>query len=406
MNKKTILCGRQAAKCLFRLAGILLTATVCIFAAGMVSAKANRFDVSLKPKENAIEVLWKAKDSAVSYRIYRAELLDPQVYGTDVPAWKQYKKVKTVKRKNRTSWTDKTGVKGRYYAYVIRAYDKKGRKIADTYRKGTAVFACRGLGKPSLWNNGYGENHTNSEKVLYLYISPDENGMSSSGAQAVIFRKEAGEKTYKKIASVPVGEGSAEYADRTVKPGRTYLYRVQIVKKTGSGTCYSLKSDTVKIPAVRFRAKYKVRCLTPAETCTDWTALEITLILSNEGKYNGETIILPGGNEETSYTCSKLGNGGAYSYPFRFTHYSNDGSGWKKLPEKGIRLPSGSPLYLKGEISRGENESIFFGGNSKESVSLITSDSSLLDYQGPGFGETCMQLDLAAGTGWAYQEWD
>ena len=69
---------------------------------------------------------------------------------------------------------------------------------------------------------------------------------------------------------------------------------------------------------------------------------------------------------------------------------------WEPIPEDGLELPAKKAVYLKGTIT----------GPLKESYSQITSDGMMLDYEGPGNGNTAFTLDLKTHDGEAYMEWD
>ena len=369
-----------------------------------VSAKAKRFDVTLKPSLTSVKVSWPAKKGAVRYKVYRSEVTfteDDPIY----PKLQDYKKVAALKGKTKTSWTDKKVKKFTYYAYVVKAFNQKGKQIACTYQTDDLSYACRGLGRPSLSNGGYGETYTNSRKKLHLYLSEDYYAASTKNAVAVIYRKAEGEKKYKKIATVRMKNGFVEYMDKKVKTGVTYHYKARLIKKSGGKTYRSKKTNTVELPAVNFRAKYGVKCLTPGGTYNGDT-LEITLCISKAGKYDGKTLISPVDREWNLYHYIPVKNTEGYQYPFRFTAYSSNNSLWKPIPEKGIELPAKGNLYLKAELQKGENDVIRFGGCSKGKESYIELEEPALTYQGPGVGYTMTVLDLSEETGSAYQEWD
>ncbi|MBR2189130.1 MAG: hypothetical protein IJ860_06965 [Eubacterium sp.] len=383
--------------------GVVLFAGV-ILSARPVSARAKRFNVTLKPAMTSIKVSWPKVKGAAKYRIYRADVTGVETGDEKFPTQGEYRYIRTNKGSTSTSFVDQKLKKSRYYAYLVKVYDKKGRRIASTYADDVYSCACIGLGIPSLGNNGYGENHINTLKKLYLYISADYYGVNAKDIKADVFRKAAGEKQYKKIDSISLRDGAAEYTDKRVKSGKNYSYKTQLFCDSAGKTYRSKMSDKVSIPAVNFSAKYRVKCLTRA--CTSQNRLEIVLRISNKNKFNGITTVLPKtkGYYDANYYGQKE-NGEIAAYDFRFTAYSRDNVVWKKIPKGGVKLPAEKPLFLKGEILRREEDTIYFGGSTGKE-SMIISDGSMFRYDGPGVGDTYVSLDLKKGTGSAYQEYD
>lgn len=386
---------------LFMLAGLVLSVRP-------VSAREKPFTVYPEGRLDSVRVAWRQKEGAVKYKLYRADVSTLANNGSgDYPTRIDYKKIGTVK--NKTVYHDKNIKKWRYYAYLVEAYDKKGKLIASTRADDSISYACKGLGRPVLGNGGYGENHTNTRKKLYLYIAADDYGAGyyTKNVQAVIYRKTAGGNKYKKLATGTLKDGFLEYADKKVKSGKKYSYKVQLIKKAGRKTYKSKKSKAVTIPAVNFSPAYKVRCLTPAGKWQDRGKQEITFTLANKSKYNGTMKILPsGGPEYDSATYFALNaKGETAEYPFRFTEYSKDGKVWKMIPAGGVKLPKKEILFLKGEILRGEEKDICFGGTTGK-VSYISVEGGSMEYDGPGIGETFGTFDFRTGKGSAYLEWD
>lgn len=392
-----------------------LTFLACLLFPGLakpVEAREKAFNVHLNPALTSIRISWPEKKTAVKYKIYRADVTGVETGKDEIPELSAYKRVKTLKVKSlkgrKPQWSDKNVKKGRYYAYVVNAFDKNGKLIADSWDgSGWISYACKGLGRAWISNDGYGENDTNSRKELHISVMSDQVGTEVNNAQVILYRKRAGAGKFRKIAVRNLKNGSLDYTDKKIKPGKSYSYRAKLMKRSGGRTYTSKMSKTITIPAVNFRANYKVRCLTPAGTYQDRDKLEITLLLQNKGKYNGRTTILKEGENfyGAEYYSEKKGIGSG-RYDFRFTMYSNDNVIWKPIPAKGVKLPKKKPFYLKGEILRGTNSEIFFGGSAAGWSSGIDSEGNMFDYEGPGSGYTSALLDLAAGTGSAYMEWD
>ena len=399
VKKKTVFSNRIALLMLL-LCGLLL------FSPSSVFAKAKKLKVRAKSQLTSVQVSWSVQKGAVKYKVYRADATEAEE-GADYPVLSEYKKVKTLKGNGKTTWTDKTAEKGRFHAYVVKAYNKKGQEIASSFNKNSMDYACCGVPMPNLGNNGYGENFLNSRKTLYLWIQGVYSEFNLKNTDVLIFRKTAGGKKYKKLAAVKMKGGTVEYADKSVKAGKTYYYKAQFAKKSGGKTYKSKKTKALVLPAVNFSANYKLKSLTPAGTYNQ-DKLEITFSMKNKGKYNGKTTLYAPENDWKGW--SEYYNGqdsysdGSEVYPFRLTAYSKDNKPWKAIPPKGISLPKKAPLYLKGEILRGDHNAIHYG--LKEKGFGISSTEQMIHYEGPGAGVTYAELSLSKGSGSAYQEWD
>ena len=370
-------------------------------------AKEKPFRCQLTMRLTSIKVSWKQPKGAVKYKIYRADVTKKKIYDAEYPEEKDYKKIKTVK--NAGSYVDKKVRQNRYYTYMVKAFDKKGRLVKSTYEPDYLEFGCAGLGQPEIRNDGYGENNTNGPKKIYLSMNQDDAAASVTNVKYIIYRKKEGSKKYKKLAEVKSNNFYVDYKDKTVKPGSTYYYKVKVVKNDGRKTWSSKKSQPVIIPTSNFTAKYKVNFLTPAGVFTDRSVLDVKLRLKNASKYNGKTMLL---RSEASYSAGQKGasvdNG--HMYKIRLTDYSTDNKNWTPIPAKGVKLPKSGWLYLKGQIiNDGSEEAIWFGGSDPGwAFSNIGQEEieGLLHYYGPGLGYTSFGLNCITGKGGAYLEWD
>ncbi len=397
--------SRSAAGLIFL---IMLAAAIVLLTPAEASAKSKSFEVKLKPTMKTIKVTWPKIKGAVKYKVYRADVTDVMWNDQDYPDLSKFKKVKTNKGKSKTRFIDKKVKKDRYYTYVIKAFNKREKQIACNYDPVNMPADCKSLSVPFLSNVGYGEDYANSPKKLYLGIMSGQGGVSGIGASVVVYRKAAGDKAYRKIDTFRLKHDyQITYADKTVSPGVTYTYQVQLYKKSGGKKYWSRRSAPLTIPAVNFTAHYTMKSLTPAGIYEGLDQLEITLVMANAGKYNGAATILTGrswnGTEE--YYCDDAG-GKTHWYGLQFTQYSLDNVTWNKIPAKGVRLPGKDPLYLKAVLLRGEDPVLIYAGSEKGRLSSINSEDGLMNYAGPGSGYTNVRFDLAAGTGRLYNEYD
>ena len=347
-----------------------------------------KLNYSMVPSMGAIKLKWKKKDVSC-YQIYRVSFAKSDTTMDYVP-FSKYKKVARISGK-KTSWTDKKVKKNRYYAYVIRGYRKnKDSKVRvyDSYSKHSLHSEIPGLDKPEIFNDGDGENYTNSKDRIYLYVQRNY-GVRPHGA--VIYRKAAGSSKYskitvKKMSSSKFTEG-AEYRDSTVKPGKTYYYKARTwVKKNGKKK-YSRYSKAVKISAVNYRGKYTVEPVTAAGTVNEFA------VKVNSNKYNG-VLTLKGIEDPDVYYCAEED----IKQTIKLTAYGSDGKTWIEVPSSGLKIKAGQSIYLKYAFTEGSG---YFGGKTGSCSDVYM--NNVVDYSGGGHhGGIVFALKLKEGTGSAY----
>lgn len=353
-------------------------------------------------KLNGIKVTWKKKKGAKKFRIYRLvrknDFLDDEVY----PTRSDFKKYKTTKKR---SFLDKKTKKGRYYSYFVDVVNKKGKVIATSWME-NCDMAVKGLAQPVVSNAGYGEDHVNTPHKIYLYISPGE-GYTSGKMKYKLYRKVAGAKKYKKIRTAKYPKGlTDEYCDKTVKPGKTYYYKVKSFLKKGKKKYASIYSDKCEISAVKFKGKYKVESITKAGVYTG-KSMEAIIKFSNGQKYNGRTFL----KGKTYYNSD--GKVGSFIYDMNILEYSKDNKIWIDARNKSVEIPTNGSVYIKFEIrtTKEEDNKIYYAGSdgvnySESYISDGNGEDYFIAYNGPGFGDTYGGFDLLKGTGSAYQDWD
>ena len=378
---------------------LTMVASIIAFAPNNVQAK--RFSSSLKANLKSITVTWKQAKGAQKYVVYRANVKRNE----DTPEKSRFKKIKTLHTRK---YTDKKIKKNKYYAYYVDAI-KNGKVIKTTFNDYYMDHKCKGLERAQLLNGGYGENHTNSCKKLYLYTDVGYNGYSPKKPKYVFYRKVKNSKTAaKKMTLKKTRDGM--YCDNKVKPGKTYQYRCKAYVKKGKKKYYSKISKIVEIPAVNFHASYKIESLTKSGIYD--TELEAVFKVTKGKKYDGTTVFLNSTSQDfdDAYCCREKYNSEEHRYNIQFIQYSEDGETWKYIPKDGVKLSSSKALYLKAKITikkdSKETSIVFLGSDSKYYYSAIEAYGQLIKYCGPGVGDAYADFDLINETGSSYQEWD
>ena len=301
--------------------------------------EASGFNHYTYSKLNGIKVAWKKKKGAKKFRVYRLVKKNNYFDENNYPKRSDFKKYKTTKKR---SFLDKKTKKGRYYSYFVDVVNKKGRVIASSWME-NCDMAIRGIDRPSVSNQGYGEDYSNTPHKLYLYISPGD-GYTSKKMKYQLFRKAEGDKKFKKIRTAKYPRGwSDEYCDKTVTPGKTYIYKVKSFLKKGKKKYTSKYSETCVIPAVEFKATYKVESITKSGIYYG-KSMEAVIKFSNGQKYNGKTTF----QGRTYY--NSIGKAGSFSYEMVLTAYSEDNKNWIDARNKRVEIPTNGSVYIKFEI--------------------------------------------------------
>ena len=168
------------------------------------------------------------------------------------------------------------------------------------------------------------------------------------------------------------------YGVRFITYDQVASFRVQEILEVDGEKRKSLMSETVTIPAVNFTAKYRGKLL-QKET----NGNKVVFKLRNADKYNGKTTIFPEDGETDGLAL-------------HLSEYSMDKVKWTAIPESGLELPKEKPVYLRGLVT----------GAPKSFYETIRSDGVMLNYEGPGNGNTVFELNLKTKNGTAYMEWD
>ena len=386
---------------------------------GFGSGDAEHIGITTEAATDSITIGWKQQDDVQYYEVYRIDFGQDGVDG--YPAFEEYENIAYVNG-DKKSYKDADVETGHTYGYVVAGYRKSFghvKQVCTSYIADDVTYEVAGPVKPGLFNDGYGENHTNSKDKLYLYLE-NYGGTDFDGLE--LYRKSEGDE-YEKIRLHFLKNSKNEILDKTVTPGETYTYKVRAYTKRGDKKVYAADSDEVTIPAVNFEGKYDVEVVGSTE---DAFAIKVT-----SAAYNGLTVFDT--SMPAKYTVQKKSKGKKYVFGATLVGYSKgsaanamglagdtigieDDAAWLDIPEKGVRLKEKKSVYLKYTLSKWEgtdeeadtDAEVFFDGSDAAQSSLFMDgdEGGGAEYHGSGLGQTIMKLDLIEGEGSAYCDWD
>lgn len=303
-------------------------------------------------------------------KVYRAEFTSKQFkktfkYDQDELPIKKFHYIKTVKK---LTFTDKNIKKGKYYAYGIKAYNKKHKKISEDFQNMKVDFyTTKVVCKPKIKisENKYeyvAKKHYNTGSRISIYIKESSKG--SPVDYYVIYRREAQSKKYKKLKNIKCRANETLFDDKKVKPNKTYFYKAKAVAKVGKKKYYSPKSSTCEAKTINYFGKYKVGSIT--EPSDD--VKEIIFWIQNNSKGNGEMTLYPLTQIKPEFTydgeylpdyCygyyefqkNKDSANIEYLYHPNFAKYSYDMVNWKNITESGIDVPKKKKIYIKAVMN-------------------------------------------------------
>lgn len=360
---------------------IAVTAAASGFACPVYASqhKVKHIPLSIKPEMNSIELRWKKKTGVSGYMVYRKDVTKLLGKSETSVKLKHYTKIARLSG-TENSFTDRRVSPGHYYAYVIKAFSKengKNKTLYSSYISGALQYECPGLARPELLNGGNGEFYTNSLGGLYLY---EQTTCGVEPTSVVVYRREKGEKNYTKIKVKRVEKDSlGMMKDSSVKPGKTYYYRIRTLRKFRGKQVRSELSDTLRIPNVNFTGRYTVKAISSGSSGDE-------LVLKIKGnKYNGTLKFL----SPLVYDGSSDGGD-----DIRIKEVSKDNKTWKAFKAGKSSIKAGETLYVKLE------------GKHVNSLDAFTFDEGAAAYDGSGAGYTAFSIDVKSGKGTACLNFD
>lgn len=156
-----------------------------------------------------IKLTWSKNKKATGYKIYRAKLNGKG----------GYTKIKVIKGRSKTSFTDKTVKKGVAYRYKVRAY-RTYKATGATYNSGKSKSVTAFAGLKTV--------KAKTKSQLYKITLTWSKDSYADGY--LIYQSTSKNGKYKKIAITK----SDNYLTDRLKKGKTYYYKVVAYKKIGS----------------------------------------------------------------------------------------------------------------------------------------------------------------------------
>ena len=360
----------------------------------------------LDPKAgfDSVTLEWKNIE-AERFVIYRTDVSEIDPEDDPAPDRSDYEEIASVGGET-TTFTDTDVEYGHTYAYYIDGYKERrigGDRISATsFEDRSMTYQTAGLARPDLFNDGYGEFHTNDSEAIYLYFQ-SYTGVAPTDAE--VYRRALGkageEETPGEFEKIPLkcpdgedfnGEGCS-LMDDGITPGTVYEYKCRGVLEKDGKTYRSEWSETVRIPVVNFTGVFT------CETKDGGEPGNLTISLTSD-KGNGTLFIAPDAvatymEKDVDYDSLSVDD-----YPtVILEEVSEDGKNWRTAPEDGVTLQPGKTLWLRFTPHKGPSPA------GKTVISLGFSEGSV-KYDGPGSGESIMELDLKKGEGSVYLEWD
>lgn len=319
-----------------------------------------------------------AASSASRYEIYRKDITGAVYTSDDVP-FEDYDKIGSTSGEQ-SDFDDRKAENGHYYTYVIRGFDDADKIVCDNFKSNVTQYACAGLAKPDLINNGYGENNENTPKRLHLLVQID-GGMSADGIK--VYRKADSEDEFTLIRPEKVhyeddgyGMGSFEIEDTSIKPGNIYTYKVRTFAEESGERVESEYSDTVKMYAVNFVGQYKISGLS-----VDSGSSRLSLTLESDPE-NGKLSLRKGAAATLVVKNSK---GKEKTFDLKLEH--------KKAIKAGEKMTL--TFVCGGKLPKMD-----------EPEGTLTIEDEGTEYDIGIIGYTTLELDLAKGTGTAFTDYD
>lgn len=272
----------------------------------------------------SVKVTWSKVAGADGYYIYRAK------------DGKTFKKIKDIKSGGILKYSD-TGLSANTeYFYRIKAYKvRNGKKQFSPYswaKEGNA-------GIPQTVRNF--SAYTSDGEKIYLHWFHEKWAKGF-----LVYRSEKKDGTYKQIAKIKGNPGDwAEYADRTVTPGKTYYYKVRPYITYNGKIIKGKYTKASGEPAMRKNPKAEIemsqgrnsRELIAKVTMKDFSYDTEFLIISEEGNNLGKIELNQKWKNGTALETRET--------MLILTGFSADGENW--MASGSVSAEPGETVYLR-----------------------------------------------------------
>ena len=393
-------------KLLLRVIAIVIALTF-IFPVSMekdksVCAKSKKIVMYSTPSIKSIKISINYGKKVSYYKIYKATLSKSYVKNTLCKLdYIPKKKYKLLRKTSKKKYIDKKVKKNKYYAYIVKGFSKKGKKVEE-YNDRYAYNCLRNIGSiatPTLKYDVFDAedclcSSNCSSKKLAMFSESKSGGPVPTSF--ILYRKEEGKKKYRKLKEKKIiREDECGFIcdwidDKKVETNHHYYYKVKYCIKTKKKKYYSKMSNAIKLWAVDSLPSYDIECLTNPFTwdCKKYPDEKHEFIYKvADRKTNGKTIIHIAGG------CYYNGRDNVL---FNSAQYSFDMINWYTMSEEGIELPKNKAIYIRSYLTpydyNGGSEydkldKVFFAGVNKNSYIYFGSikyDCSLGRYAGEG----------------------
>ncbi len=340
-------------------------------------------------KLDGILVNWTKVKKAKKYEIYRLKMGKHDDYYAK-KSKKKYKKIKIIKGK--CKYLDKKVKKKIEYRYYIKALNKKGKTIKDTFLEIGESASKLWLGRV----HGYVQT-TNPKKIkfsldtdVFFHVHGTMGGYEKK-MKYFAYRKVAGSSKFKKVKLKKKGY---YWVDKSVSPCKKYTYKFKSYIKYKHKKYYSKYSKLIKTASFNNKPKLKIESVTPAQVFKNQKEAYVILKIKNASKYNGTSVFrcLDHRWLDSIYvavdTVADDNWFAWHKYNMSFVEFSHDTVAWSGIGEKGIKLPKNNPLYLKVKLSFREEDyeksdgNIYYAGSDKSYYKSFFSHYFDMYYQG------------------------
>ena len=393
---------RHKRQTIGRIAAIVLVIAAMLVFGGCSGSshgdsEVKHFGFSTEAAPDSITLKWKKQEDVDHYEIYRVDITEGN-YREDETLLKleDYETVATLNGDSR-SYQDTDVESGHTYAYVVSGFRENSgdaEQVCTSFIEDSITYETAGLAKPALLNNGEGENHENSADELYLYCEFYE-GMEPDGVE--LYRKGSNNSDYTQIDFKTL-DSVREILDDTVTPGEIYTYRAKTYAERDGQRYYSPFSDEVTIPAVNLVAEYDVETI---DSTDDTLIIKVT-----SAGANGITTF--DNSMPARYTLKKDSKSKGQCFSAALTGWNKTNAAddqWQDVSKNGVSIKAGESVCLKYKLSPWKDSDVEF--DDVESLLFMDeTEAGGAKYDGSGSGTTIMSLDLLAGKGRAYCDWD
>lgn len=248
---------------------------------------------------NNIKLRWKKCSSAKGYQIYRAT-------SPNGP----FTRIKTIPKKNTTSYTDSGKICGKYYYYKIRSYGTLNHK--RSYSNYTKIVKARAVPAATSHFNAYSKTYKQI-KLKWTRVP------GASGYQ--LYRATSKNGKYKYFKNVKKGRTTSYITSSKLKAGRTYYFKLRAYRTTAGKHIHGTFSKVSTAKAVPAKPHFSAKKSSSNTITLSWKKVPkvdgyiLVRATSKNGKYKYIQTI--GSSSPRSLVDRNLKKGRTYYYKMR-----------------------------------------------------------------------------------------